>query len=232
MIVKTALKLLIPAIVLAGMVGCATPIVKEPLVDRYQNLVNGSELTQSRTRIGGAGSKTLAVIFSKNTQTSLAFNAELRERFKTTTGSMTFNHEAIASDVNIVLSEQGLMGALLAPLKSTFKEVRLANNIPEAFEGGADYVGILDLDLNYVSLDSKWEPSSVLHIDHAANCSINFIDQNLVAGPDIRANVLYKQETIPKFADANNRDFIFAIKNARTSLIEKFARNVQSAVTP
>jgi hypothetical protein len=139
---------------------------------------------------------------------------------------------AIASDVDIVLSEKGLMGALFAPLKSTFKEVRLANSIPEAFEGGADYVGVLDLNLNYVSLDSKWEPSPIMHIDHIANCSINFIDGDLTAGPDILTNVLYKQETKPMFPDANNRAFIFSVKQARTSLVESFAKNIKASVIP
>lgn len=217
---------------LLNLSGCVSPLQKAPLVDRYQNLVNASQLQQSRTRIDGAQSKVLAVILSKNTQTSLAFNAELKERFKSVSGSMTLNHAAIAGDVDIVLSQDGLIGALLAPLKSTFKEVRLVNSIPEGFEGGADYVGILDLDLNYVSLDSKWEPSPIIHIDHTANCSINFIDGNLVAGPDVMANVLYKQETPPRFADANNRDFIFAVKQARSSLITLFAQKVKASVTP
>lgn len=230
--VETAIRALALVIVLISMSGCGLPIKKEPLVDRYHNLVDGSQLRQSRTQIKGAKSKILAVILSKNTQSSLAFNASLRERFKSTAGSMTLNHEAIASDVDIVLSQEGLMGALFAPLKSTFKEVRLANSIPEAFEGGADYVGILDLNLNYVSLDSEWEPSPVIHIDHTANCSINFIDGDLIAGPDIEANVLYKQETTPKFPDANNRDFIFSVKKARTSLVEQFAKNIKASVTP
>ena len=229
---ETAIQALAVIIVSMSISGCGLPIKKEPLVDRYHNLVNESQLTQSRTQIEGAKSKVLAVILSKNTQSSLSFNASLRERFKSTTGSMTLNHGAIASDVDIVLSEEALLGALFVPLKSTFKEVRLANSIPEAFEGGADYVGVLDLNLNYVSLDSKWEPSPIIHIDHIANCSINFIDGNLVAGPDIAANVLYKQETEPKFPDANNRDFIFSVKKARSSLIELFARNVKASVTP
>lgn len=229
---KTVRQASVLVVLFVGLYGCVSPLQKEPLVDRYQNLVNAAQLQQSRTRIDGAQSKILAVILSKNTQTSLAFNAELRDRFKSVKGSMTLNHAAIAGDVDIVLSQDGLMGALLAPLKSTFKEVRLVNSIPEGFEGGADYVGILDLDLNYVSLDSKWEPSPIIHIDHTANCSINFIDGNLVAGPDVMANVLYKQETPARFADANNRDFIFAVKQARTSLIDVFAQKIKASVTP
>lgn len=211
---------------------CGLPIKKAPLHDRYHNLADPSQIKQSRTHIEDAKSKVLAVILSKNTQDSLAFNAELKKRFKSTTGSMTLNHGAIASDVDIVLSEEGLLGGLFAPLKTAFKEVRVVNSIPEAFEGGADYVGILDLDLNYVSLDSKWNPSPIIHIDHTANCSINFIDGNLVGGPDIVANVLYKQETEPKFADANNRDFIFAVKQARSGLIDAFTKKVNAAVSP
>lgn len=211
--------------------GCGLPL-REPLVDRYQNLVDRSQLQQSRVRIEGAKSKVLTVVVSKNTQTSLAFNAQLAKQFQSTLGSMTLNHDAISSDVNIVLSEKGLMGALFVPLKESFKEVRLANSIPEAFEGGADYVGILDLDLNYVSLDSKYSPSPILHIDHIANCSINFIDGNLVAGPDVVARVTYKQETEARFPDANNRNFIFAVKQARTALIESFSKQVKASVSP
>jgi len=220
------------AIVLAlGMSGCGMPL-KPPQVDRYQNLIESSQLKQSRTQITGARNKVLAVVMSKNTLSSLAFNAELAKRFHSTIGSMTLNHGAIASDVDIVLSEQGLMGALFVPLKAAFKEVRIANSIPEAFEGGADYVGILDMDLNFISLDSKTEPSKIVHIDHIANCSINFIDQNLVAGPDVAANVTYKQETPAMFPDANNRNFIFAVKKARASLIESFTHKVKATVSP
>lgn len=212
--------------------GCGLPIKKGPQLDRYYNLADSSQIKQERTHIEGAKSKVLAVILSKNTHDSLAFNAELKKRFKSSTGSMTLNHGAIASDVDIVLSGEGLMGGLLAPLKAAFKEVRVVNSIPEAFEGGADYVGILDLNLNYVSLDSKWTPSPIIHIDHTANCSINFIDGNLVGGPDIVANVLYKQETEPKFPDANNRDFIFAVKQARSGLIDAFTKKINASVSP
>lgn len=229
--VETAARLM--AVLLAlSLSGCGLPLKKAPLVDRYQGLVDRSELRQSRARIDGAKTKVLAVVFSKNTQASLAFNAELNQRFHSTIGSMTLNHEAIGSDVDIVLSEQGLLGALFVPLKAAFKEVRLAGSIPEAFEGGADYVGVLDLDLNYISLDSKYTPSPIMHIDHIANCSINFIDGELVSGPDVVANVRYKQETEPKFPDANNRDFIFAVKQARSALIKSFAAEVKAAVSP
>lgn len=218
-------------VVAMSMAGCGLP-VKPDLVDRYQDLVEGAQIKQSRTRIDGANAKVLAVVFSKNTQASLAFNAELRKRFQSTLGSMTLNHGAIEGDVQIVLSEEGLLGALFLPLREAFKEVRVANNIPEAFEGGADYVGILDLDLNYVSLDSKYSPSDMMHIDHIANGSINFIDGDLVAGPDVVAKVLYKQETKPRFPDANNREFIFAVKKARTALIESFSDKVKASVAP
>lgn len=221
--------LLISTVLLSA---CGLPVKKAPQHDRYYNLADPAQIKQSRLHIEGAKSKVLAVILSKNTQDSLVFNAELKKRFKSTSGSMTLNHGAIASDVDIVLSEEGLMGGLFAPLKAAFKEVRVVNSIPEAFEGGADYVGILDLDLNYVSLDSKWNPSPIMHIDHTANCSINFIDGNLVGGPDIVANVLYKQETEPKFPDANNRDFIFAVKQARSGLIDAFTKKVNASVSP
>lgn len=229
---NASLKALAAGIVMLGFLGCATPLKKAPVGDRYQNLINASQLTQSRTQIDHSRSKVLAVVLSMNTQTSLAFNAELQQRFKSFSGAMTLNHEAIHDDVDIVLSQDGLMGALLAPLKARFKEVRLVNHIPEGFESGADYVAILDLDLNYLSLDSEWEPSSILHIDHTANCSVIFIDGELVAGPDIVANVLYKQETPARFADANNRDFIFAVKQARTTLIKLFEQKVNTSVLP
>lgn len=214
-----------------GMSGCTFP-VKAPRVDRYQNIIESSQLQQSRVHINGAKTKVLAVVMSKNTQSSLAFNAELAKRFHTTLGSMTLNHEAFAADADIVMSEQGLMGSLFVPLKAAFKEVRIANSIPEAFEGGADYVGVMDMDLNYISLDSKTQPTKILHIDHIANCSINFIDQNLVAGPDVVANVTYKQETPAMFADANNRNFLFAVKKARAGLIESFTKQVNASVSP
>ena len=54
----------------------------------------------------------------------------------------------------------------------------------------------------------------------------------LVSGPDVVANVRYKQETEPKFPDANNRDFIFAVKQARSALIKSFAAEVKAAVSP
>ncbi|WP_410209594.1 hypothetical protein [Aquirhabdus sp.] len=215
-----------------SLTSCATLPLKAPLEDRYVNLVNEDQLNQSRTHIENAKSKVLAVVFSKNTVNSLTYNAVLRERLSTVIGSMSLNPDEIAEDREIVLSEQGLMGALFLPLKTVFKEVRIVKSIPEGFEGGADYVGVMDLDLNFINLDSKFTPSSIIHNDHTANCSIIFIDPNLVAGPDVIANVKHRQETTPKFAGANNRDFMYAVKIARTKLVKSFAAQVKTAVSP
>ena len=223
---------LIAVCAVLGLSACAGPPVKAPLVDRYTNLIEGAQLKPGPTRIDGARDKVLAVVFSQNTVHSLAFNAELKKRLTSLSGAMTLNYGAIEEDVNVVLSEDGLLGALFLPLKNSFKEVRLVKSIPEGFEGGADYVGVLDLDLYFVNLDSKYEPTPIIHNNHTANCSISFIDPDLVVGPDVVSKTLYKQETTPKFADANNRDFLYAVKTARGMLVSDFTAKVNAAVAP
>ncbi|MGV2480751.1 UNVERIFIED_CONTAM: hypothetical protein IGO34_28585, partial [Salmonella enterica subsp. enterica serovar Weltevreden] len=90
-----------------------------------------------------------------------------------------FSLPHLAADVDAVLSDERLTSALFGPLRSSFREVQLVRDIPEGFESGADYVGILDLDLN-MDIESSF-PSQ--RIKHVAKVSLLFIDPELGAGP-------------------------------------------------
>lgn len=210
--------------------GCIGPVVKPPLTDRFDGIIDASELAQGNKEITATKGKTLAVIFTKNTYQTLKFNAELLKRFQSAGGSLTLNYKAAQDDAGIVLSEEQLMGALMLPLRSAFKATSIAPDIPSAFEGGADLVALVDLDLNYVGTDSRYAPSPIIHITHTANSSVIFIDKELSAGPDVKVAVEHKQATAAKGPDGNNRDFLYAVKQARSKMVAEWQQNLSAVL--
>lgn len=204
---------------LSGLTGCASgglPFSRPPSLPALTGLADNQSLTATRPAISRAGDKKLAIVLSRTTGFSRDFNDAQKRQYSAWIAQFNLSH--LASDGDAVFSDDRLMAALFASLRKTFKEVRLVRDIPEGFESGADYVGVLDLDLNQVLLSSF--PSQ--HQKHTANVSLLFIDPELVAGPLVAAQVEHDQSTMAKGADGNIRSTLFAVKTARTRMLGDF----------
>jgi len=211
-----------------GLAGCASssesPFSRPPSEPPLTGLID-QPTEVSRSSLTGAGNKVLAVALSKNVGYSRTFTDAMRRQYSAWT--VQFNLPHLAADVDAVLSDDRLMAALFAPMRSRFKEVRLVRDVPEGFESGADYVGILDLDLNLQAL-STFPKQRNLHI---ANASLLILDPDLVAGPLVKAEVQYEQETMAKGADGNIRDTMYAIKTTREKMLTAFEQDFVAKVS-
>lgn len=202
---------------LLGLAGCAgLPFSRPASLPALTGLVDNQSLVPTRPAIAGAGGKRLAVVLSRTTGFSRDFNDAQRRQYGAWISQFHLAH--LATDGDAVFSDDRLMSALFASLRRTFQEVRLVRDIPEGFESGADYVGVLDLDLNQELLSSF--PSQ--RQKHTANVSLLFIDPELVAGPLVSARVEQDQSTKAKGADGNIRDTLYAVKTARTRMLGDF----------
>lgn len=170
----------------------------------------------SRNGLSGVSTKVLAVVLSKNTAASRTLNDTMRRQY--TGWTVQFNLPHLAADVEGVLSDDRLMSVLFAPMRSSFKEVRLVRDIPEGFESGADYVGILDVDLRLDELSTFPTQKN----KHTANVSLLVLDQQLVAGPLVAVKAEHMQDTMAKGADGNVRDALYAVKTVRGQMLSAF----------
>lgn len=206
------------------------PITSPPQEDRLSGLATNSQLKPGAERIEQAKSKVLAIVYSVNVPKQLASNQELMSRFDGTNlvSSVFAGGAAAKEDGMIVFSSDRLLEAVLAGVKDRFKEVVLAKDLPDAFDKGADVVGILDLRLAYV-----WDSSETRKMvyEHTANTSMLFINRRLEAGPEAVANITYKQDTPAAGADANNRDFTVAVKDARTQMVRKISAEFDQKIS-
>lgn len=223
---RPSFAVLISSLVTAGVMGCASPEqftrpASEPPLSGLMN----QQPQATRSSLTGARSKVLAVVLTKNVGHSRTLNDAMRRKFTAWTVQFSLPH--LAADVEGVLSDERLMSVLFAPMRNVFREVRLVRDIPEGFEGGADYVGVLDLDLNILELATF--PTQ--KFKHTANASLLVIDRQLVAGPLIAVQVEDLQATGVKGADGNIRDSLYAIKTSRAKMLEGFKVDFESKVT-
>jgi hypothetical protein len=215
---KPSFAVLIPCLLALGLSACASspnPFDRPPSEAPLVGLMDQPPAI-TRETLSGAATKTLAVVLSKNTAASRTLNDTLRRQYGAWT--VQFNLPHLAADVEGVLSDERLMSVLFAPMRSSFKEVRLVRDIPEGFESGADYVGVLDVDLR-LDAQSTFPKQKNKHV---ASTSLLILDPQLTAGPLVAAQVEHMQETFAKGADGNVRDTLYAIKNARSEMLSKF----------
>lgn len=215
------------ALVLAvGIAGCSSPspFSRPTSVPALSGLMDQTPAA-TRTAIRGARDKKLTVVFSKTTGYSREFNDLMRRQYSAWVVQFSLPH--LAADVDAVLSDERLTSALFGPLRSSFREVQLVRDIPEGFESGADYVGILDLDLN-MDIESSFPSQRIKHI---AKVSLLFIDPELGAGPLVSSGQEHLQETFAKGADGNIRDTLYAVKTARTKMLSDFEADFSQKVS-
>lgn len=216
--------LLISCLLALGLTGCAAPPFSRPPSEPPLTGLVEKQPQLTRTSLAGVRTKTLAVVLTRNVGHSRTLNDTMRRQF--TAWTVQFNLAHLVTDAEGVLSDERLMSVLFAPMRSAFKDVRLVRDIPEGFESGADYVGVLDLDLNFQELATF--PTQKLK--HTANTSLLVIDPQLVAGPLVTAQVEHEQATMAKGADGNIRDSLYAVKTSRTRMLEKFKADFESKV--
>ncbi len=218
-------KIIITALSVCLLSACdPPPWVRPSSVSPLTGLVPVGQLKTTRTQLTGTGQKVLAIVYSKNVEYSRTLNAQMQTKYL---GWITqFNTGDIRDDVNLVLSDDVLMSNLLAPVRAAFREVRFVRDIPEGFENGADYVAVLDLDLNTTSKMVLLSQTTT----NVAHASLLFIDPNLEAGPEVRSLVTSEDTLTMKGADGNIRDGVRLIKNARTKMISEFATDFASKV--
>lgn len=221
---RARLFLLIALSLAMSLVGCAGPPFSRPPSEPSLTGLMEKQPQLTHTSLAGVRTKVLAVVLTRNVGHSRTLNDAMRRQFATWTAQFNLPH--LATDVEGVLSDERLMSVLFSPMRSAFKEVRLVRDIPEGFESGADYVGVLDLDLNIQELATF--PTQKLK--HTANTSLLVIDPQLVAGPLVTAQVEHEQATMAKGADGNIRDSLYAVKTSRTRMLEKFKADFESKV--
>lgn len=208
----------------ALMAGCAAPPFSRPASEPVFKGLMDQPPQATRSSLTGVRTKVLAVVLSKNVDHSRTLNDTMRRQYTAWTDQFKLPH--LASDVDGVLSDERMMAVLFAPLRSAFKEVRLVRDIPEGFESGADYVGVLDMDLNVEELATF--PTQKQR--HTAKTLLLIIDRQLVAGPQVSAQVDHEQATMAKGADGNIRDSLYAIKTSRTQMLEQFKADFESKI--
>lgn len=202
----------------------ATPV---PVTgSRYEGLIDEADVRLSRDRIVDAQSKTLAVVLSSNVPNAFDYNAQLRASFGDPSQTMSKQASGLVDDLDIIFSNDRIVGALLDPLRARFKNVTIVKDMPAGFEGGADYVGILDLSFSVRDADYMQSMRGLLVIPHTANASMVFFDPNLAGGPEVVADIAYEQRSPARGPDANNLEILTTIKNVRTKMAQTFAEQV------
>lgn len=222
---RPAASFVLSCLLAVGVAGCATPPpFSRPASEPAFSGLMAQPPVVTRTALTGTRDKVLAVVLTRNVAHSRTLNDTMRRQY--TAWSVEFKLPHLAADIDGVLSDERLMSVLFAPMRSAFKEVRLVRDIPEGFESGADYVGVLDLDLNHEELATFPTQRQM----HTAKVSLLVIDPQLVAGPAVTAQVVHEQATGVKGVDGNIRDSLYAIKTSRTQMLEQFKADFDSRI--
>lgn len=220
-------------LVLIVLTGCAhkdfpvNPIYGNPL----QGLVPQGQLQTTQATITGASTKKLALVRSNNVSSALRYNAEVLDwrRWATATYTSTDQQALLNQIAEQVSEDKLLLESLLTPLRASFKEVFLAADVVEGFEKGADYVGIFDMQSSLTDRMSKFVPGP-LDWDDVSKVSVVFIDRKLVAGPDVRVNVVTTTKVQPQFANANTRIALSKLQENRVETVKEFDQKIRAVV--
>ncbi len=220
---------------LAVLTGCASghraypanPAYGEPL----QGLVQPGQLRMSRTEITGAGTKKLALVRSANVDAALKYNAAVLDwrRWATATYINVDQQQLLNQIAEQVSTDKLFLESLITPLRSSFKEVFVAADVVDAFEKGADCVGIFDLQSSLTDRMSKFIPGP-LDWDDVSRVSVIFVDRQLIAGPDVRVEVTTKTYEKPQGAHANTRIALSKLQQNRVATVSEFDRKIRAVV--
>jgi len=219
----------------AVLAGCASshrpypsnPVYGEPL----KGLVQPGQLRMSRTAITGAGTKKLALVRSANVDSALRYNASVLEwrRWATATYINTDQQQLLNQIAEQVSTDKLFLESLITPLRSSFMEVFVAEDVVEAFEKGADYVGIFDLQSSLTDRMSKIMPGP-LDWDDVSRVSLVFVDRQLIAGPDVRVEVTTKTYQKPQGPHANTRIALSKLQENRVTTVSEFDKKIRAVV--
>jgi len=217
----------------AALAACGGPLPYKPEVSsRYQNLIAESELISGPGALTGTRTKKLAIVFSSNVKDMADYNEKLKKNFSSSLYTWTSTSSELTNDIDIVFSNERLLSVLLAGVKARFASVSFENDISTGFESGADYVGIVDIQLGADQPDFAATFDGIIRLNHTANASLIIIDPSLKAGPDIVANIAHLQNTPGKGPDGNLREMLLNIKIARSKMIAEFAGQVDRKIKP
>lgn len=226
---RLLLSFLLPLSSVACVSVLKTPAQEDPLT----GLVSRSQLKNAVGNLPSVKDKKLALIYSVNVPKTLDVNRQLASRFgDSMTAFLTSSSTALGEDASIVFSAEKLLDACFEPLKKRFQSVSLASDLPDAFSKGADYVGIVDLRLEYLINENDPDHAKHTHmvITHISNISILLINRKLEAGPNLVSNVEHQQRTIAAGAEANNRDFINNVRLARVKMLRAFQSHISEKI--
>lgn len=224
-------------VVSAVLAGCASGHRDYPANPQYgdplQGLVQPGQLQMSRAAISGASGKKLALVRSANVESALRYNAAVLDwrRWATATYINVDQQQLLNQIAEQVSTDKLFLESLLTPLRSSFKEVVLAADVVDGFEKGADYVGIFDLQSSLTDRMSKLMPGP-LDWDNVSRVSVVFVDRQLVAGPDVRVDVVTKTYETPQGAHANTRIALGKMQENRVGTVSEFDKRVRAVVKP
>lgn len=114
-------------------------------------------------------------------------------------------------------------------LKPKFATVIEATTVQEAFDKGIDYVGILDIRLEYTDLSSKTEPGPLTE-RNIADLSVLFIDKNYEASPDIMVKNTSIETFQPIKPDTNIKNTLDILKRARDKTLNEFEAKLNKLI--
>lgn len=207
--------------------GCAlSPVVTPQQEDRLTGLIQASQLRPGAALLTNTSNTKLAVVYSVNLPKSLEVNTTLLSRFTGFLSQLFTLDFDSGSDAAIVLSSDRLLKGLTEPLRERFQNVVIAKDIRDGFTQGADLVAVLDLRLAY---EFHEDPNhKLMNFTHTANASYLFVNRRLEQGPDLIAYVSHKQSTPATGAEANNRDFLVNVREARVKMLKTLSQEFEA----
>lgn len=255
-------QILILALLIA-LSSCATVTYEKP-IDRFTGLANPGQITASgKSSIDNAKKKTVAIVKSENVNKQLATVETLAQIFDKNKGTVapdigmlllaasnpaavsyrdqyraaaTGNDRETLEAIRAQLSSDRLITTIVSTIKSNVGRLILADDLPDAFQKGADYAVVLDLAL---SANSGFDGGAVAAFLPGTNTfaskydmyiSAIFVDKSLFSGPDVRGDgsAVARYKLISRAA--SDLEEAKAIRNAYAETVKDFDRKIAAAL--
>ena len=198
-----------------------------PQKDRLINIVDQNNIKYgSKDKvITGTACYKLAIIKSANVDEQINAYQKFVEWYLKLIKSYASNSAPLISEANTFISGNQYYEKAVGLLKSRFSSTVEAKNLKEAFEQGADYVAIIDIKLEFKTLNKPDSP-----ITNTADISMLVIDKMLNAAPDILIQNTVVNNYEGTGPDENFKKETAFLKAARDKTLSKFETQLNKVI--
>lgn len=198
-----------------------------PQKDRLINIVDQNNIKYgSKDKvITGTANYKLAIIKSANVDEQINAYQKFVEWYLKLIKSYASNSAPLISEANTFISGNQYYEKAVGLLKSRFSSTVEAKNLKEAFEQGADYVAIIDIKLEFKTLNKPDSP-----ITNTADISMLVIDKMLNAAPDILIQNTVVNNYEGTGPDENFKKETAFLKAARDKTLSEFETQLNKVI--